>query len=74
MDNTLKKIRQRVIFVVIFAFGTGILCANTIADYRKSPTNFDGGHILVCAVFLFGTILHSWIIWAKLKELEPPTT
>jgi hypothetical protein len=70
--DPLKKIRQRVIFVVIFAFRTGILCANTIAEFHKSPTNFDGGRILVCAVFLFGTIFQSCIIWSKLKEVEPP--
>jgi hypothetical protein len=72
VENTLKDIRQRVILVVLFAFGTGMLCANTIADYRKAPTNFDGGHILVCAVFLLGTLFHSCIVWSKLKQLEPP--
>ena len=72
MGNNLKEIRQRVISVVILAFGTGILCANTTANYHRSPTNFDGGRILLSAVFLLSTLFHSWIIWSKLKALESP--
>ena len=72
MNNTLKKIRQRVIYVVMYAFCTGVVLAFTFAKYRQSPTNFDGGYILISGVLLFGTIFHSWIIWAKIKELEQP--
>ena len=73
MDKTLKKIRQRVILAVIWAFIAGVRCAVTTADYRKSPTNFDGGEILICAIALLGPIFLSCVIWSELKELEAPT-
>jgi len=67
----LKKIRYRVLQVAIWALGTGIVFERTITEYRKSPTNLDGGYILLCGVSLCGLIFLISIIWVKIKELEP---
>ena len=72
MNNTLKRIRQQVISLVVLAFWAGQAIAYTIADYRKSPTNFDGGRLIVCAVFLFGTLFWTLVVWRQLKELDHP--
>ena len=73
VDKTLKRIRGQVILVIILAFNAGIAFAFMIAEYRVSGRDLDGGRILVFAVFLVGTILNSWIIWASLEKLNHPT-
>jgi hypothetical protein len=72
VNKTLKKIRQQIISTVVLAFCAGQALAYTIADYRKWPTKFDGGRLIMCAVFLFGALFWTIVVWRQLKELDQP--